>query len=109
MARTYKRFPAHSCFRNPRGHVAARRAGLRKSKTPPDSWEDVPFDAQCWLPFKVAAGMAERGYSYQEIVRHIQRKFRLLLDDAEHVAECAEWHRPNLPVGCLGVYKERQG
>ena len=98
MARTYKRYPVYY-YRSPRGHLRARRAGLRKSKTPPDSWEDVPFDRQCWLPYKVAGGLAKKGFSYLEIVHHVQRKFKMRLDDAEWAAEYAEWYTPKTPEG----------
>jgi len=105
MARTYKRYPPFY-FRSPRGHRQARRAGLRKSKTPPDAWEDVPFDRQVWLPYKVAKGLAKKGISYQDIVRHVQLKFKMPLDDAEWAAEVGYWDRPKTPEGCLRPYEE---
>jgi len=106
MARTYKRYPASSYYRCPRGRRQAIRAGARKGAIPPDAWDDRPFDSQCWLPMKVARNLAKKGFSFWEIVRHTQRKFKLLLDDAIWMAEYADYERPYTPDGCLRVYEE---
>jgi len=105
MARTYKKYTG-MCYRSPRGRVQARRAGVRKGAVPPDAWDDIAFDKQVYLPYTVAKGLAKEGYSYGYIVRHVQKKFKMRLSDAEWAAEYGGWSRPDTPEGCLRVYDE---
>jgi hypothetical protein len=107
MSRTWKRYTG-SCFRSPRGHRQALVAGVRKRAIPPDSWEDVSFDKQVFLPQRVADALAsKKGMSYNDIVQHVMRKFKLRLGDAEWMAESAVWYRYiHRPKGLLVVYEE---
>jgi hypothetical protein len=82
-------------------------AGVPKRAVPPSSYDDISYDKQCWLPYKVADGLAAQAVSYWEVVRHIKLKFGLRQGDAEWIAETAvikEWR--SRPEGLLKVYEE---
>ncbi len=108
MSRTWKRFPANSCFRSPKGHRQARRAGVRRSKVPPDDYEDISYDKQCWLPYRVADRLAEKGWPAEAIAAHLAKKFNVRLSDVRWVARMAEEYAPPVPEGYMKVYKERR-
>jgi hypothetical protein len=81
---------------------------LRRRKIPPDSWEDVSYDKQCWLPYRVADRLVEKNWTGYAILKHMMDKFGLSLKDARDVAEMAEYRRPKVPEGCMVGYKERR-
>lgn len=106
MSRTYKKYTGN-CFRSPRGHRQALVAGLRKSKVPPNAWDDISFDKTVYMPHRVADGMAAKAESFNDIVRHLMKKFKMRLGEAEYWAGEAVWHeRKRVPEGLLGVYCE---
>jgi hypothetical protein len=111
MSRTYKKYTG-GCFRNPRGHKQAMIAGVPKRAVPPSSYDDISYDKQCWLPYKVADGLAAQAVSYWEVVRHIKLKFGLRQGDAEWIAEMGWWtvqyERRNIPEGLLIIAKEKE-
>jgi hypothetical protein len=82
-------------------------AGVRNKAIPPNAWDDISYDRQVYLPHKVADGMAAKAESPQNIVRHLMKKFKMRLSDAEYWAGNAVWHeRKRVPEGLLGVYCE---
>lgn len=107
MSRTWKKYTGH-CYRSPKGHKQALVAGARNRAVPPDSWEDVAFDKQCFLAFKVAKGMAKQMATYEDIVQHVMRKFGIRLGDAEWIAEVGRWDRPKAPEGLLAIACEEE-
>ena len=108
MSRTYKRYTG-GCFRSPRGHRQALVAGVRASKVPPSAWDDVSFDKTVFLPHIVAAGLAAKAVNPQDIVRHLMKKFKMRLSDAEYWASNAVLsERRKVPFGLLGVYCEKE-
>ena len=105
MSRTLKRYPEGG-LRNPKGH---RQAIVRDDRAvPPDPWEDIQHDKQCFFPFKVAVGMAKNLVPREEIVRHLMKKFGLRLGRAEEVVEATKWIGNKVPAGCLAVAKEKR-
>ena len=108
MARTRKKFPWewNSVFRSPRGRCRSRRGGARKRSVPPDAWEDISYDKQCWLPQRVAARLADKGWDGYSIRDHLMRKYGVSLKEAREVAEMEMLGRPD--DGCLRVFKEKR-
>jgi hypothetical protein len=108
MSRTFKKF-AYGCFRSPKGYRQAKIAGVRKRKVPPSSYDDVSYDKQCWLPYRISDRLAAKAWSYQEIIRYLMRKFKIRMGDAEWMAESAV-RREGLsrPEGLLKVYEEKE-
>ena len=107
MSRTWKRYSGN-CYRSPKGKRQALVAGGRKGAIPPDSWDDISFDKQCGLPFRVAKGMAKQMATYEEIVQHVMKKFGIRLGDAEWIAEVGRWNRPRSPEGLLAIACEEE-
>ena len=107
MSRTYKRFPTESYFRTPKGRRNALRNGVRKSKVPPDGWDDINHDPHCWMPYKVAARMAKDGWPYEVVIEKLKKKWRLSLNEAR---EAACWHYYNYPEvdGAAVIYREEK-
>jgi len=104
MSRTLKRYP-EGCLRNPKGHKQATIRGDRS--VPPHSWEDIGHDKQCWLPFKIATGMAKALVEKEEIVEHLIKKFKVRRRQAEWIVEVAGSVRNRTPEGCLMIAKEK--
>lgn len=108
MSRTYKKFTGR-CFRNPHGHRQAIIAGCRKRAIPPDPWDDKGIDKQCYVHYKIADGLAEKGHSGLQIVKHLMSKYKIRLDDAEDAAHYSILkRRKKTPKGLLGVYGEKE-
>ena len=108
MSRTYKKYTGN-CFRSPRGHRQALVAGLRKRKVPPNAWDDISYDKQVYLPYRVADGMAAKAESPQDIVKHLMKKFKMRLGEAEYwMNESVVSERRKVPEGLLGVYCEKE-
>jgi hypothetical protein len=103
MSRTRKRFP-RTMYRCPRGRKQALVAGVRKGAVPPDSWEDIRFDKQCWLPLRVSDRMRKRGWSERAILDRIRKD--VPIGDRDWVVRMSEYSKPLVPEGCLGVYDE---
>ena len=57
MSRTYKKY-VPDLFAKPRGQRQAKIAGCRKKAIPRSAWDDKRIDKQCYIPEKVAQGMA---------------------------------------------------
>lgn len=72
MGKTYKKFKS---FRRPKGKLNAKIHNARS--IPPDSWEDLPIDPQCYLPFRLAIKMLEEGFPPELIVRKLYNKFKI--------------------------------
>ena len=107
MARTRKKFPWvwDAQYRSPKGKCRSRKGGARKGSIPPDSYDDISFDKQCWMPMKVARHLAEKGWDGYSIRDHLVRKYRIPLRIAREVAEMEIRSRPD--DGCLRVFEER--
>ena len=103
MSRTRKRFP-RTMFRCPRGRKQALVAGVRKGAVPPDSWDDVQFDKQVWLPLRVAERMRAKGWSDKAILKRLKKD--VPVGERGWIMEMAEYSRAKVPEGCLGVYDE---
>jgi hypothetical protein len=104
MSRTLKRYP-EGCLRNPRGHKQAAIRGERS--VPPHSWEDIGHDKQCWLPFKIATGMAKALVEKEKIIEHLMKKCKIRRGQAEMIAELTGRVRNRSPEGCLAIAKEK--
>jgi hypothetical protein len=89
--------------------LQAIRAGARKGARPPDSWDDVAFDRQCWLPQRIAAKMVERGWNPYDVIDRLVHRYGLPLMVARSVVEMEMygWER-NCPTGTAQVYRERR-
>lgn len=108
MSRTYKRYP-YSCFRHPSGKCRALRSGVKRKKAiPPDAWDDVHIDKQAFLPETVAQGLWENCYSREEIVRHLRKKFKISLREAERIVRFTFHYNDYEPDGVLRVGKNER-
>ena len=105
MSRTYKKFP-RTMFRCPRGRKQALVAGVRKGAVPPDSWDDVMFDKQVWRPMRVADRMKAKGWSDKAVLERLKKD--VPVGERAWVIEMAQYAKPEVPDGCLGVYGERK-
>jgi len=106
MSRTWKRFP-RTMFRCPRGRKQALVAGVRRKAVPPDAWDDVSFDKQCWLPQRIANKLASDGWSILAIAKHL-KKHKVPMSEMYWLLELAEYYRPKVPEGCLVIFDERK-
>jgi hypothetical protein len=100
MSRTYKR-PSYRYYRRMSGYRQAvsrrltkeeRDEGLippeRKKAVPPNPWDDERCDKQCGIPNRAAENMRDQGFSWEEAIRRIKRKFKLSHADA---VEATRW------------------
>ena len=74
MARSYKK-EVNRWYRHPRGRRQALGNGTRPKAVPPDAWEDVPPDAHCKHADKVASALHKKGWSDDDIVNHLVRRY----------------------------------
>lgn len=74
MGNTYRTIPS-SYFRSPRGRIQALRRGDRA--VPPDPWEDIRFNGEVYLPWRVARRLLEEGRGPEEVVAILRRRFRV--------------------------------
>lgn len=84
MSRTYKKTPYNS-LRKPRGHKQARARGDRH--VPPSAYEDLDYDSQTRLPYKIAAKELSRGKAVEKIAHKLKRKFGLTYRRALEIVE----------------------
>lgn len=111
MSRTRKKFPWqwNSCFRCPKGQKNALVNNARKSAIPPDAWDDISYDKQCWLPQRVAESLVKKGWNGYAVIDHLIRKYGLPLRTAREVVEMELiCHRGRNPPGTLEVFAERR-
>jgi len=57
--------------RHPKGHKRAKKQGGRNKAIPPNPWEDIRPDSQCYLPFKIAFALHKKGWSRDDIVNRL--------------------------------------
>jgi hypothetical protein len=77
VSRTYKKIGFSRIFRNPRGHKQALIDKVRPKARPPDAWEDIQPDKQCFLPINIAKQLREKGIPEEVVRRKLKKKFRL--------------------------------
>lgn len=75
MGKTYRKKP-YGYYRHPKGSKQAKINGGRNRAIPPDAWEDVPPGRETEVPRKAASDMHSRGFSDEEIVKRVKRKFK---------------------------------
>lgn len=86
MSRSRKFFPWTSgYFRSPRGRRNALRNNVRAGTVPPDSFDDIGYDPQCWLPQTVAKKLVEKGWSECEVISHLVQKYGVSGETAKEV------------------------
>jgi len=84
MGKTRKRIP-RTIFRNPKGRIRAILSSARTKSIPPHSWEDLPHDSQCYIPYRAASNMLDQGFPEEEILRRLRRKFKLRQSEAKDI------------------------
>jgi hypothetical protein len=103
MGRTYKKLP-RTQTRCPRGRKKALGEGGRgisdesqlrahsKAKAiPPDDWNEVGFDSQCFLPIKIAREMLRDGMDVVSVARKISLRFHIPYSQVLiQIVRCAE-------------------
>jgi len=70
------------------------RAHSKAKAIPPDNWNDVGFDDQCFLPIKIATGMLNDGLDVVTVAQKTSRRFQIpylqmlrrVIRAAEHIA-----------------------
>lgn len=86
MGKTYKKFNGFK-FRRPKGF---KNAVINNARLiPPDDWEDLSFDPQCYLPLRAAGDMLSLGIPFDIVVRKLCNKFHLSHHDAKKIVEAA--------------------
>jgi len=97
MSRTYKKYP-YGYFRHPRGHRQALVNKVRPGAVPPDAWDDICVDNQCWKPHDIALALHKKGWDNDSIVRHLRLKFKMTLKQAERCVDYSGvWYKCNCP------------
>jgi len=86
MGKTYKKTP-RSMHRRPKGFKQAKINQTRNKAVPPNSWEDLGFDDQCYIPYNAAESMFQKGFDKEKIIDKLKRKFNLSHQDAREIAE----------------------
>ena len=76
MSKTYKKLP-HGCLRSPRGRRQALINGVRKGAIPPDPWDDIQHDDQCYNAWEVAEEMIKQMMNDEEIHHRIVKKYHI--------------------------------
>ena len=90
MSRTYKRGPQHQwCYRGPRGYKNAVINGARPRSIPPDSYQDISFDGQCYAYWRVLRHLIESGMDVDEAIHKVVKKFKVSFPRA---IDAARWH-----------------
>ena len=92
MSDTYKR--KAWIFRTPRGRKNALINGARKRAVPPSAWDDIHVDhAASRLPMKIAKKLKKRGFSEEEAIKKIMKKFNYSRLEAEEtvIRQYREW------------------
>ena len=84
MARTFKRLPTR-WYRRPKGFRQAKIHGVRRKAIPPNDWEDICADNQCYLPYKIAFTLHKKGFSKEIVIKKLRRKFNLKEWEARRV------------------------
>lgn len=118
MSRTYKK-KAAGYFRSLSGHKQAVINKARKRAIPPDSWEDIHYDRQCDLPYKVSLALHKKGWENDRIKKHLRKKFKIesyITDDyisygAWYGCKCQScmnrrYYQKNNKKGILELYEE---
>jgi hypothetical protein len=90
MGKTFKKFP-RSYYRRPKGRKRALVQEARKRAVPPDAWDDIRYDKQCWFPDELGRRFREAGISREEAIRKLRRKFCLSQREAEEATYVSHW------------------
>jgi len=75
MSRTYK--TSYGYFRPVRGNKQAIISEARKKAIPPNSWDDIPYDKQCFVLYKIALGLHKKGWEKERIIKHLKIKYKI--------------------------------
>jgi len=84
MSRTYRACP-DNCVRSPRGRRRAIIQGARPGAIPPDPWDDVPINNECWMPQKVARKYLAYGMLPQRVAEMIGKRFHIDIARAKDI------------------------
>jgi hypothetical protein len=74
VSKTYKRIPS-SLFRHPKGYKQAKINNVRS--IPPNAWDDIQTDKQCWMPFDIARNLYKQNKTIEDIRKTLIKKFNL--------------------------------
>ena len=77
MGKTYKRQQIYDYFRKPKGRKQAKINNVRKGAIPPDSWDDVQHDDQCYVVYRLLEKMIDSNISDEEIEHKLVNKFKI--------------------------------
>ena len=82
MSRTYKKYYG-GYFRNAKGRKQALANGARPKSVPPDSYDDIDYDNQCFLPFKIAKKLYYKKHMQpSDIIDKLMKKYGLTYEIA---------------------------
>lgn len=84
MGKTYRHLP-DTIFRKPKGHKQAKANKVRHKAIPPNAWDDIMHNNECWQPFKVAQKMKSQGFEWEEISNRVKFKFNLTAYEVHHL------------------------
>jgi hypothetical protein len=91
MSRTYRKIGY--TYRCPKGHKNAVINGARKRSIPPTSWDDYPSGKDCFLPYRAARNMVERGFDSQKVIKKLSKKFHLSFYEAFDIVKYSVEHQ----------------
>jgi len=76
MSRTFKKYPRH-WYRRPSGRKRALVNGVRKRAVPPDPYDDIHPDRQCFSADKVGLELHKLGWSNEKIAKRLSWRFKV--------------------------------
>jgi hypothetical protein len=76
MSGTRKR-QNNRAYRSLKGHKQATRDGCRNKSIPPDPWDDIRPDDQCFVASKMMDRMFNNGVEFEVIEKKIKNRFKL--------------------------------
>jgi hypothetical protein len=106
MSRTRKRQIVEKCMRNPRGAVRAKReteevAPVRKKAVPPDSYDDIQPEKQCFLAYRLMHTLLEKKHmSLSKALTKVKAKCKLQAWQAALLRRdiIKHWNRRTIPT-----------
>lgn len=76
IGKTYRAYP-RSQYRRPKGRRQALAQQARPGAVPPDPWQDIRHNAECWQPATVAWRHLAYGRGIDTVTEMLHNRFRV--------------------------------
>lgn len=86
MSKTHRHYP-EDVIRKPKGFKKAIINQVRRGAIPPNSYDDVNFSPECYIPFNAAERMYNAGILPETIIKKLRAKYKLTQRQAEEVVD----------------------